>query len=96
MAIKDYDDAKARVGDFIKTFYVSAANGGKEYVYSDQVANISRRRQVALTIDMDHVTQHDSDLATAVEHNSVRYQKLFADVVDEYIKELLGENEVCD
>lgn len=94
MAIKDYDDAKARAVDFIKTFAVNAPSGVKEFVYSDQVASISRRRQVALYIKMDHILEYDADLAAAIEHNTVRYQKIFGDVVDDYIKELLGENEV--
>jgi DNA replication licensing factor MCM7 len=94
MAIKDYDEAKARVVDFIKTFYVSDSQGVKEYVYSDQVASISRRRQVAIYIKLDHVVQHDADLATEIENNTVRYQKIFANVIDEYVKELLGDNPV--
>lgn len=95
MSIKNnYAEAANHVADFLKTFYVSNPNGSKEYVYSDQVANLSRRRQVAITIKMDHVEQHDADLATQIENNTVRYQKIFAEVIDEYIKELLGSNEV--
>ncbi|KAI6191751.1 DNA replication licensing factor MCM7 [Aphelenchoides bicaudatus] len=93
MPIKDYDDAKTRASDFIKTFYVAGQNGIKEYTYSDQVANISQRRQISLTVKMEHITQHDPELATAVESNTVRYQKIFADVIDDYVKELLADNE---
>lgn len=94
MAIKDYDEAKSRVLEFLKTFFVTGSDGIKVYTYSDQVANLSQRRQVVLTVKLDHVVQHDADLATAIENNTVRYQRIFADAIDDYIKELLADNEV--
>ncbi|KAI6244186.1 DNA replication licensing factor MCM7 [Aphelenchoides fujianensis] len=90
MVVKDYADAQGQISDFVRTFCVTNEQGGKEYVYSDQVAAIARRRQVAVYVKMDHVQQHDEDLHNAIDRNAFRFQKIFADVIDDYAHELLG------
>ena len=95
MAVKDYEDAKKRAGDFVRTFAVNKPpDGVKEFVYSDQVVSITRRKQLALYVQMDHVKTHDEDLHAAIEGNTLRYQKIFAEAIDEYISELRGGEEV--
>lgn len=43
---------------------------------------------------MDHIAQHDAELAAAIESNTVHYQKIFADVIDDYIKKRFADNGV--
>ena len=46
---------------------------------------IAHREQVALTIDLDDINEHDPDLATAIGENTRRYIQLFADAVQEIL-----------
>lgn len=94
MAVKDYEEAKKRAGDFVRTFAVKPTDGTKEFVYSDQIVSITRRKQVALYVNMDHVKTHDEELHAAIEGNTLRYQKIFAEAIDDYIEELRGGEEV--
>ena len=47
--------------------------------------NIAHREQVALTVDLDDVSNHDPDLYDAVVENTRRYVGLFADVIQELL-----------
>lgn len=93
-AIKTYTEAKQRVADFLRNFYQSDGDGIKTYVYSDQTLQIAQRKQIALHVALDDVQLHDPDLKTEIEGNTRRYQKIFAEAIDEYIKELMGSEEV--
>ena len=42
---------------------------------------VAHREQVSLTIDLDHVCEHDPDLCDAILENTRRYVNLFADAV---------------
>uniref|UniRef100_H2Z691 DNA replication licensing factor MCM7 n=1 Tax=Ciona savignyi TaxID=51511 RepID=H2Z691_CIOSA len=46
---------------------------------------LAHREQVALTIDLDDLKEYDSDLVENVLENTLRYQKIFADVVEELL-----------
>lgn len=46
---------------------------------------IAHREQVALTIDIEDVQEHDPDLALAMVENTRRYINLFADAVQEIL-----------
>ena len=47
--------------------------------------NLAHREQVALTVDLDDVSDHDPDLSDAIVENTRRYVGLFADVVQELL-----------
>ncbi|KAI6205331.1 DNA replication licensing factor MCM7 [Aphelenchoides besseyi] len=91
-SIKDYDDAKTRLSNFVRSFYVTSDQGVKVYVYSDQVAAISRRRQIAIYVKMDDIHQFDEELHEVIDSNTLRYQKIISEVIDEYARELLGDD----
>lgn len=46
----NYDVARERITDFLKTFYVEDEDELKSFIYADQVAQIAQRRLVALYI----------------------------------------------
>ena len=46
---------------------------------------IAHREQVALTIELDDVAEHDADLCDAVVENTRRYVALFGDIVHEIL-----------
>jgi len=46
---------------------------------------LAHREQVALTVDLDDVSNHDPDLGDAVVENTRRYVGLFADVIHELL-----------
>jgi len=47
--------------------------------------DIAHREQVALTIDLDDVSNHDPDLCDGIVENTRRYVGLFADVVQDLL-----------
>jgi len=46
---------------------------------------IAHREQVALTIDLDDLSNHDPDLCDAVVENTRRYVSLFGDVIQDVL-----------
>lgn len=56
-----------------------------KFIWNSFQTKIAHREQVALTIDLDHVTDYDPELADAIVENSPRYAKLFADAVYEIL-----------
>lgn len=55
------------------------------FLFSNFQVKIAHREQVALTIDIEDVTEHDPDLAQAMVENTRRYINLFADAVQELL-----------
>ena len=53
MAENDYEKAKERIEDFLRHFYSEDDNGLKVFTYSDQIAKLAQRQQIALYIDQD-------------------------------------------
>ena len=47
--------------------------------------SLAHREQVALTVDLDDVSNHDPDLCDAIVENTRRYVGLFADVIHELL-----------
>ena len=47
--------------------------------------SIAHREQVAVTIDLDDVSEHDPELAEAIIENTRRYIQLFADAVHDLL-----------
>ena len=46
---------------------------------------LAHREQVALTIDLDDVQEHDPSLEEAIKENTRRYIHLFSDVVQDML-----------
>ena len=55
------------------------------FCFKNFQVKIAHREQVALTIDIEDVTEHDPDLAQAMVENTRRYINLFADAVQELL-----------
>ncbi|XP_064615400.1 DNA replication licensing factor mcm7-like [Liolophura sinensis] len=85
MPPRDYAADNDKIKTFLKEYYEDGKDGGKDFIYSAQLTKIAHREQVALTIDLDHVTDYDPELADAIVENSPRYTKLFADAVYEIL-----------
>lgn len=87
MPAKDYASEKETIKSFLTDFYSEsdAGEGGKNFKYASQLVKIAHREQVALTIDLDDVTEVDADLAESVVQNTRRYVSLFSDAVHELL-----------
>lgn len=46
---------------------------------------LAHREQVELSVELDDLQEFDADLAESVQQNTLRYQRLFADVVEELL-----------
>ena len=85
MPPRDYAAEKEKLRAFLAEFYTDAEDGGKDFKYGQQLVRLAHREQVALTIDMDDVSDHDPELAEAIIENTRRYVQLFAEVVQEML-----------
>ncbi|KER26590.1 hypothetical protein T265_13965 [Opisthorchis viverrini] len=84
-ALRNYDEDKEHMSVFLKTFNKIDDAGNKHFVYCQQLTNIANREQNVLYISLDDLSEFSSELSTAVEGNAVRYQRLFAEVVDKLL-----------
>ncbi|ESO96163.1 hypothetical protein LOTGIDRAFT_188306 [Lottia gigantea] len=85
MPTRDYAEEKNKITTFLREFYKDSKDGGKDFVYGQQLTHIAHRENVSLTIDLDDLTEHDPDLAEAVVENAQRYVRLFADSVSDIL-----------
>ncbi|CAD5229287.1 unnamed protein product [Bursaphelenchus okinawaensis] len=91
--IKNYDEAKTRINDFLQNFYKSDEDGNKNFVYADKVTDLAARKFVALYVELADVNVHDPDLKNEIQNNTRRYQKLFAQCIDGMIEKILDTME---
>jgi len=84
---KDYVAEKEKVTSFLKEFYKDQGGRSKDFVYATQLTKLAHREQVALTIDVDDVNEHDPDLADAILENTRRYLQIFGDAVHDLLPE---------
>lgn len=89
----DYELARERITDFLKSFYNDEEDGTKKFVYMNKISLLTQRKEVGLYINVEDVNIHDPELADWINENTCRYRNLFYDCVDNIIQELLG-NEV--
>ncbi|KAH7728085.1 hypothetical protein AAVH_04329 [Aphelenchoides avenae] len=89
----DYDKASEQITDFLSNYYVEDQDERKVFLYSDQISQIQQREKVALYIEMDHVSEHNAELAQMIQQNALRYRRLFCEAVDTLVEEKRGENE---
>ncbi|KAL5003980.1 hypothetical protein ScPMuIL_017436 [Solemya velum] len=85
MPPRDYLAEREKIKTLLQEFYVDSKDGGKDFVYGQQLVRIAHREQVSLTIDVDDVSEYDPDLADNLVENARRYTNLFADVVQELL-----------
>ncbi|ESN91580.1 hypothetical protein HELRODRAFT_96289 [Helobdella robusta] len=85
MPYRDYADDKEKIHAFLSEYYEDREDGGKCFLYGQQMTNIAHREQVEMVIDLDHVADHDADLCEAIVANTKRYVTVFADVVHELL-----------
>ena len=83
--IKNYDDEKAKIKSFLAEFYQRSQNGGKNFVYARQLTAIAHREQNAVTLELDHVQEHDPELAESISNNTRRYALLAAEAISEML-----------
>ena len=83
--VRNYDDEKAKIKSFLAEFYQSNQNGGKDFTYARQLTAIAHREQASLTLELDHVQEHDPDLAEAISNNTRRYALLTSEAVSEML-----------
>lgn len=85
MPPRDYTAEKEKIKTFLQEFYADGADGGKDFVYGQQLVKLAHREQVGLWIDLDDIHDHDPDLADAITENARRYTNLFADIVQDIL-----------
>ncbi|CAL8094133.1 unnamed protein product [Calicophoron daubneyi] len=87
LAIRNYDSDKESIREFLRSFNKLDENDNKHFVYSEQLTFVANREQTALYISLDDLAEYSEELAEAVESNTLRYQKLFAEVIDGLLPE---------
>lgn len=87
--LMSYEEAKTRLKSFLAEFHLrddsNRRRPKKDFVYAQQLTKIAHRDQVALTIDLDHVAEHDPSLAEAIRNNVRRYVLLASEAVQEML-----------
>ncbi|XP_076435363.1 DNA replication licensing factor mcm7-like [Babylonia areolata] len=97
MPPRDYAAEKEKISSFLKEYYLDGDDGGKNFVYGQQLSKLAHREQVAMYIDVDHVQDYDPDLADAIVENTRRYVSIFSDAVQDLLpdykqKEIVGKD----
>ncbi|XP_033100324.1 DNA replication licensing factor mcm7-A-like [Anneissia japonica] len=95
MAPRNYADDKETARTFLAEFYTDAGkSGGKVFKYANTLTKIAHREEVAMTIELDDVAEHDGDLAEAIADNTCRYVKIFADAIQEMLPDYKDKDAV--
>jgi len=81
----NYDDEKNKLKRFLAEYHTKNAGGHKEFVYARQLTNIAHRDQVNITIDLEQVSEFDSELAEAIQNNTRRYTLLASEAIWELL-----------
>ena len=85
---RNYDEDKAKLKSFLAEFHtVDEDTGRKNFVYARLLTAVAHREAVAVTVDLEHLREHDPDLAEAVADNARRYALLVSDAVWELLPE---------
>ena len=58
-----------------------------EFLICSTQKNLSHREQVSIYIDLDDVNTFDSELTELVKDNTLRYQSLFAEIIEALLPE---------
>ncbi|KAL8595686.1 DNA replication licensing factor mcm7-B [Nucella lapillus] len=87
MPPRDYAAEKEKVTAFLREYYLDGDDGGKNFVYGQQLTQLAHREEVALCIDLDHVQDYDPDLSDSIIENTKRYVSIFSDTVQDLLPE---------
>jgi hypothetical protein len=95
MTDTDYDKAKERIEDFLRSYYTEdESNGLKTFKYWDQIRRLAERKQLQLYVEQDDLNVHDPELSEWVDGNTIRYRQLFNEVMQKLVQEVLGDEQV--
>ncbi len=83
---RNYDDDRAKLKTFLAEFHtVDESTGRKDFVYARLLTRVAHREAVAVEVDLEHLREHDPDLAEAAVDNSRRFVQLFSDAIWEML-----------
>uniref|UniRef100_A0A183SWJ1 DNA replication licensing factor MCM7 n=1 Tax=Schistocephalus solidus TaxID=70667 RepID=A0A183SWJ1_SCHSO len=94
LSLRNYDEDKREIQGFLREFYKAEPDGTKHFVYLEQLVQqhietkLANRSLNVLRVSLDDLWDTSEDLTSAVEFNTVRYQKLFAEAIDELLPDL--------
>lgn len=60
-------------------------DGKKQFIYANQLVKLAHREQILLTIDLDHVSEFNEELAEAIVSNCRRYASIFGEAIVELL-----------
>ncbi|KAL3319977.1 Mcm2-7 hexameric complex component [Cichlidogyrus casuarinus] len=86
--MRTYDEDKDCIKNFIKEFNKTDDDGSKRFTYMDALQQIASRNSAVFQVSIEDVETYDPDLASGIIRNTVRYQKLIAQVVDSILLDL--------
>ncbi|CDS37822.1 DNA replication licensing factor mcm7 [Echinococcus multilocularis] len=94
---RDYDADRKEIQVFLKEFFKAEADGRKHFPYLEQLHKIANRNQNVIRISLDDLWDVNEDLTTSVELNTVRFQKLFAEAIDDLLPDFReGDSQIRD
>ncbi|KAK7864443.1 hypothetical protein R5R35_000475 [Gryllus longicercus] len=77
---RDYAADSEQIKRFLMEF-ASIEDGRKDFKYAKQLTKLAHREQVAVTIDLDDLSEFDPDLVETITNNTRRYVQIFGDVI---------------
>lgn len=60
-------------------------NNGKNFKYCNQLTKLAHREQIAFSVELDDLHEHDEELAQAILSNTKRYVNMVSDIVYELL-----------
>ncbi|XP_039249876.2 DNA replication licensing factor mcm7-like [Styela clava] len=81
---RDYPSEKDKVKRFLGEFCQDDGSG-KCFKYGKALTEVAHRERVEVTIDLDDIAEYDPELAESIIENTLRYQRIFADAIDELL-----------
>ncbi|VDN12728.1 unnamed protein product [Dibothriocephalus latus] len=97
LTLRNYEEDKREIQGFLREFYKAEPDGTKHFVYLEQLTKLANRTQNVLHVSLDDLWDTSEELTSAVEFNTVRYQKLFAEAIDDLLTDLHeGEPQIHD
>lgn len=87
--VRDYGEIKDRCRKFLTEYNSDDGSNSNQkcFKYGEILKKLAHRDEVGLYIDMEDLTEFDSELAELVQENTLRYQKLFAETIEALLPE---------
>lgn len=83
--VASYESDTGRCKRFLEE-YVTTGDGidfENQFSYKDQLLAVANRQSSVVSIEIDHVLEHDEDLGNAIVQNTRRFTELFAQAIDQ-------------